>query len=88
MKKLSINITPGNTNDRNQKMMFAFCKNIYGKLFGDRGYLSQKLFDTLFRKGKEQSLNLGVRQNLELIEPASVELPLLYFIVYIVLCFY
>ncbi len=48
---LSINITPGNTDDRNQKVMASLCKNIFGKLFGDRGYLSQSLFETLFQKG-------------------------------------
>ena len=45
---LSFYITPGNTDDRNDQVMEALTKNIFGKLFGDKGYISQKLFDKLW----------------------------------------
>lgn len=44
-------ITPGNVDDRNLNVMRKLTKNLFGKLFGDRGYLSQKLFEQLMEKG-------------------------------------
>ncbi|EKR99446.1 transposase DDE domain protein [Leptospira mayottensis 200901122] len=44
-------VTPGNVDDRNLKVIFLLVKNIYGKLFGDRGYISQSLFESLYEKG-------------------------------------
>ncbi len=41
---LSFMKPPGNVDDRNSKVIFPFSKNIYGKLFGDKGYISQSLF--------------------------------------------
>jgi len=40
---ISFAITTGNTDDRNQNIIQRLTKNLHGKLFGDRGYLSQKL---------------------------------------------
>ncbi|WP_016762423.1 IS982 family transposase, partial [Leptospira kirschneri] len=48
---LSFMVTPGNVDDRNLKVIFPLVKNIYGKLFGDRGYISQSLFESLYEKG-------------------------------------
>ena len=48
---LSTVLTPGNTDDRNQKMMKSLTKNIVGKLFGDRGYISKPLFNSLLKRG-------------------------------------
>ncbi|EMN01384.1 transposase, IS4-like family protein, partial [Leptospira noguchii str. 2007001578] len=42
---------PGNVDDRNSKVIFPLVKNIYDKLFGDRGYISQSLFESLYEKG-------------------------------------
>jgi hypothetical protein len=39
-------LTPGNTDDR--KPVLKLVKGLWGKLFGDKGYLSQTLFKTLF----------------------------------------
>jgi hypothetical protein len=39
-------ITPGNTDDR--KPVPRLAKRLWGKLFGDRGYISQALFDQLW----------------------------------------
>ena len=48
---LSTMLTPGNVDDRNQNLMTKLTKNIIGKLFGDKGYLSAKLFKLLFKNG-------------------------------------
>ena len=41
-------ITPGNTDDRAPLKDNSFTKKLFGKLIGDRGYISQSLFDQLF----------------------------------------
>lgn len=48
---VSIYITPGNVDDRNIKTMKKLTKELTGKLYGDRGYISKKLFKSLFLKG-------------------------------------
>jgi hypothetical protein len=48
---LSFCLTPGNTDDRNPDVMKQLTKKLFGKLFGDKGYISQSLFDTLFDNG-------------------------------------
>ena len=48
---LSFVLTPGNTDDRNRDVVKKLTKKIYGKLFGDRGYISQKLFKELLLDG-------------------------------------
>lgn len=42
---LAVCITPGNVDDR--KPVPRLAKNLFGKLFGDKGYISQPLADTL-----------------------------------------
>jgi hypothetical protein len=42
---LAFQVTPGNRDDRKPVPFLA--KNLWGNLFGDKGYISQKLFDTL-----------------------------------------
>ena len=42
---LGVQLTPGNTDDR--KPVPALARRLYGKLFGDKGYLSQALFRRL-----------------------------------------
>jgi hypothetical protein len=44
-------ITQGNVDDRHPLLSSNMLKNVWGKLFGDKGYLSQKLFETLFVDG-------------------------------------
>src|SRR5438067_12503824 len=46
---LSIRLTPGNTDDR--RPVPALVKELFGKLFGDKGYISQPLFETLYDDG-------------------------------------
>ena len=50
---LNFCLTPGNVDDRNPKVIEQVTKNVYGKLFGDKGYLSQKLMEELLRKDVE-----------------------------------
>jgi hypothetical protein len=42
-------LTPGNVDDR--KHVSAISQGLFGKIFGDRGYISSKLFEELFEKG-------------------------------------
>jgi len=48
---LSVMLTPANVDDRDPAVIGSLTKNIFGKLFGDKGYISQKLFDMLIEKG-------------------------------------
>ena len=48
---LSFCITPGNVDDRDEKTIMHLTKELFGKLFGDRGYISQPLFDKLWDNG-------------------------------------
>jgi hypothetical protein len=44
-------LTPANTDDRKPLMGTNILSKIYGKLFGDKGYISQSLFEQLFIDG-------------------------------------
>jgi hypothetical protein len=44
-------LTPGNIDDRNSNVIAVLCRELWGKLFGDRGYISQKLFEELYTNG-------------------------------------
>lgn len=48
---LSFYLTPGNVDDRNLEVIKSLTKKLFGKLFGDRGYLSQKIGEVLYTKG-------------------------------------
>ena len=52
---LAFKLTPGNVDDR--KPVPEMTQGIFGKLFGDRGYISQDLFEKLY----EQQLQLITR---------------------------
>lgn len=47
---ISFYVTKGNVDDRNGKVISRLTSDIFGKLFGDRGYLSQKLFEELYQR--------------------------------------
>jgi hypothetical protein len=44
-------VTPGNVNDRKPLSQKSFIHKLWGKLFGDKGYISEKLVDRLLKKG-------------------------------------
>lgn len=48
---LSYALSKANTDDRNSKIINTLVQNIFGKLFGDRGYISKTLADYLWNDG-------------------------------------
>ncbi len=58
---LAVHLTPGNVDDR--RPLEAMSKDLFGKLFGDKGYLSQALFETLYERGME--LITSLRKNMK-----------------------
>jgi DDE family transposase len=46
---LGLSLTPGNRDDR--RPVAKLVRQLWGKLFGDRGYLSQELFEQLWAQG-------------------------------------
>jgi hypothetical protein len=60
---LSFYLTKGNVDDRDLKVLKAMTKDIFGKLFGDRGYISKALSELLFQDGIQ--LITKVRKNMK-----------------------
>lgn len=58
---VSCKFTPGNVDDRAPVPVLT--KNLSGKLFGDKGYISQDLFDQLFNQGLQ--LVTGIKKNMK-----------------------
>lgn len=48
---LSFYLTKGNVDDRNPKHIKSLTKKLFGKMFGDKGYLSRALWEMLFQDG-------------------------------------
>jgi Transposase DDE domain len=60
---LSFYLSKGNVDDRNIKAITTMTKEVFGKLFGDKGYLSKALSDMLFGDGIQ--LITAVRRNMK-----------------------
>jgi len=60
---LSFCLTPGNVDDRDPNTLKVLTKKLFGKLFGDKGYISSSLFETLFDNGVH--LVTGMRNNMK-----------------------
>ncbi len=58
---LAVHLTPANTDDR--KPVPQMTKELWGKLVGDRGYLSKTLFEQLFARGLQ--LITPIRKNMK-----------------------
>lgn len=58
---LAFCLTPGNVDDR--EPVPELTKEVFGKLFGDKGYISQSLFEQLFAAGLH--LVTGIRKNMK-----------------------
>ena len=58
---LTFQLTPGNVDDR--KPVPFLSKGLFGKLFADRGYISQDLFAKLFQE--DVQLITGIRKNMQ-----------------------
>ena len=48
---LNFMLTKANVDDRNEKVFNRLTDNVFGKLFADKGYISQGLFERLFNDG-------------------------------------
>jgi len=60
---LSFYLTKGNVDDRDAKAITQMTKEIFGKIFGDKGYISKALSDLLFGNGIQ--LITAVRRNMK-----------------------
>ena len=60
---LSFFLSQGNTADCNAKLITKMTKQIFGKVFGDKGYISKALSDLLFGNGIQ--LITAVRRNMK-----------------------
>lgn len=60
---LSFYLSQGNTADSNARLITKMTKQIFGKLFGDKGYISKALSDLLFGNGIQ--LTTAVRRNMK-----------------------
>jgi hypothetical protein len=50
---ISFQITTGNVNDCNRDILMKLLKNVFGKIFGDKGYVTApEVFEKLYRQGK------------------------------------
>ena len=58
---ISFSVTPGNVDDR--KPVPSMAKGLFGQLFGDKGYISQKLTETLLAMGVQ--LVTPLRRNMK-----------------------
>ncbi|MDR0981788.1 MAG: transposase, partial [Culturomica sp.] len=56
-------LTPGNVDDRDPQTLKTLTKKLFGKLFADKGYISQSLFETLFNDGVH--LVTGIKCNMK-----------------------
>ncbi|MFM8744751.1 MAG: transposase [Cytophagales bacterium] len=59
----SFYLSKGNMDDLNAKAITRLTKELFGKLFGDKGYISQALSDMLFGNGIQ--LITAVRRNMK-----------------------
>jgi hypothetical protein len=62
---LSLRLTPGNVDDR--RPVPELVKALFGKLFGDKGYISQPLFETLYEGGLQLVTKLKTKMKNRLI---------------------
>jgi len=62
-ERLSFYFTKGNVDDRNIELMTAMTKEVFGKFFGDKGYISKALSELLFQDGIQ--LITKVRKNMK-----------------------
>jgi hypothetical protein len=62
-------ITKANTDDRKPLKFNTFIKKLYGKLFGDKGYISKELFNNLFSNGVHLVTKLKKNMKTKLLTP-------------------
>lgn len=64
-------ITQGNVDDRKPLRFKAFVKKLFGKLFGDKGYISKDLFAELFSNGVHMVTKLRKNMKTKLLTPMA-----------------
>lgn len=64
-----LSLTKGNVDDR--KPVPKMARQLWGKLFGDKGYLSKKLFQTLFAQGLQLITNIRSNMKSKLVDFAD-----------------
>lgn len=62
-------LTPGNVDDRKPLKIERFIKKLWGKLFGDKGYISKDLFKNLFFNGVHLVTKLKKNMKSSMITP-------------------
>jgi hypothetical protein len=62
-ERLNFCITPANVDDRNLSVIQPLCKQLFDKLYGDKGYISASLCELLFENGLH--LVTGIKNNME-----------------------
>lgn len=60
---LSFHLTRGNVSDRDKNLVLKLTKGLWGKLFGDKGYINQQLVELLLQKSVH--LITGLRKNMK-----------------------
>jgi hypothetical protein len=60
---LNFSLTEGNVDDRDMSVFNVIAKNLFGKLYADRGYISSSLFEYLFDNGVH--LVHGIKSNMK-----------------------
>jgi len=60
---ISFFLTPGNVDDRNEQVVGRLTTGLIGLLFGDRGYISKKIFKESFERGLK--LITGIKSNMK-----------------------
>lgn len=60
---LAVRLTPGNVSDANEHVVTGLTKDLTGKLFADKGYISKNLFAKLWQQGLQLVTN--IRKNMQ-----------------------
>lgn len=61
---ISFHLTKGNVADNNENLLLSLCKKLFGKLYGDKGYLvKQSVFEKLFYDGVQ--IITKIRRNMK-----------------------
>lgn len=66
---IDLMLTPANVHDTEPLKMKGFIYKLYGKLFGDKGYISKELFTSLFSNGIHLVTKLRKNMKTKLLTP-------------------
>ena len=66
LKVFTSKLTPGNVDDRTP--VLELTEDLFGKLFGVRGYISKSLFDELYERGLKLITKLKKKMKPKLVE--------------------